>query len=278
MKNQIKTLENYSLIDLCKTGGLQDIYDISVNSANEVCNLSTTGGRKRQKSLAAQVAKSKVLFEKACRGFVQDKKAEIKSVVEPAEKEIRSFVKSMDELRDKTKEPVLAIERLESDELEAYEIAAQMVLDAEKAAREALHAAQAKIFAHMEAKEQHGEYKELKTPMEFAKFHFENKENQAGNFDSEKWLIEEEIEETEEERRAVELAVIDKHKAARFIMPSAKDLPAVAVDNPSIDFAELGAVEDLLKAVPELQNNKNIASEIISAIKNGKIGGVEWDK
>jgi anion-transporting ArsA/GET3 family ATPase len=264
MKNQLATLENYSLSDLCKTGGLQDIYDISADSVNEICDLSTTKGRKRQKSLAAQVASSKVLFEKACRGFVQDKKAEIKSVVEPAEKEIRSFVKSMDDLRDKTKQPVLDLERLESDELDAYEMAVQIVADNERAARDALHAQQAMTFAHMEGIIQNMEFDAPNiSGVDIAKFHCENK---GQVFDLEKFKAK---------------IVID------VLEQSAKDTAPVIVDhiiqhNPSIiahstsssEFAQMAAVEDLLKAVPSINGDQAVM--VIKAIKTGLVNCVEF--
>lgn len=273
MKSQITTLENYEIKDLCKTGGLQEIYDMAVDASNEICDLTTTKGRKRQKSLAAKVASSKVLFEKACRGYVQDKKAEIKNIVDPAEKEIRSFVKSMDELRDNTKAPVLALERKEADEIEAYEIVEKMREEQEQAAKQAEYEAQAKVTAHLEAIIQNMEFNGLYNPIDFAKFHFENKENMHGKFDAVKWQY-------DEDKKPLHIELIDHiiegpaiEEKPHFIMPSAIDLPSVSVDNPNIDFIVQGAAEDMHKHFPMV--DLNIALEICEAIKAGKIENIE---
>lgn len=259
----ISTLDNYKVSDLCKTGGLQEIYDLSEEAANEVCDLSTAKGRKRQKSLAAQVSSSKVLFEKACRGFVQAKKQEIKDIVEPAEKEIRMFVKAMDALRDKTKEPVLILEQKEKDEEEAYKIAEQMVIKAEKEAAERRYQEEAKITAHLEAIIQNLEYNSIcEDEMQLAKFHFENKENMQGKFDADQWKESKK----QEQEQAKEEA---KNKQEdRFVMPVIKTSASEIVD-----FVVLGAAEDMNKKVPAVSLDKCI--EICEAIKRGEILNIE---
>ena len=262
MKNQITTLENYEIKDLCKTGGLQSVYDMAVDASNEICDLTTTKGRKRQKSLAAKVSSSKALFEKACRGYVQDKKAEIKSIVDPAEKEIRSFVKSMDKLRDSTKAPVLALERKEADEVEAYELAEKMLEEQEQAAKQAEYEAQAKVTAHLEAIIQNMEFDLLDSDINRAKFHCENK---GQVFDLEFWKAKQEIEEMD----------IAAHDIAPFILENKPHfvMPGISVDNPDIDFIVQGAAEDMHKHFPMV--DLNIAVEICEAIKAGKIENIE---
>ena len=271
MKNQITTLENYKLVDLCKKGGLQDVYNLAVEAASEVCDLSTTTGRKRQKSLAAKVSSSKVLFEKACISFLQDEELRTKE----GRAEVKAFTKDMDKLRDSTKEQVLAIEAREKAELEAYEIAGQIVLDAEKAVQKAKHAEQALLFAHMEGKEQNMEFDQLETEQDRAKMHCENK---GQVFDLALWEASIIIEETE--KAWVSVA---KKEEPHFKMPSAVDLPAVTADKPQVapittttteNFAQMAAVEDLLKAVPELLGDTAVL--VIKAIAANKIGNVEF--
>jgi hypothetical protein len=270
MKNQITTLENYEIKDLCKTGGLQSVYDMSVDASNEICDLTTTKGRKRQKSLAAKVASSKVLFEKACRGYVQDKKAEIKNIVEPAEKEIRQFVKDMDKLRDNTKAPVLALERKEADEVEAYEIVDKMADEARDKARQAEYEAQAKVTAHLEAIIQNMEFDSLNIDASIAKFHCENK---GQVFDLEAWEQELDFKENIEPALVYvgntnEPAIEEK---PHFVMPLTQCIGRAI--RPSIDFIVQGAAEDIHKHFPMV--DLNIAVEICEAIKAGKIENIE---
>lgn len=168
----LTTLSNYSLPELCKTGGLQVIYDQSFAVVRtEIVDLTTPAGRKRQRSLAAGVSRSKTLFVKACRGHISVKEDEISD----AKKEIKIFESSMDQLRDDTKKLVIEIEAYNAAEEEAYAEDTQRQEEAEKAAQNKAYEAQALLFSHLEAIIQNMEFDALEFPEDVARMHCENK-------------------------------------------------------------------------------------------------------
>lgn len=254
MSNQLTTLENYQLADLCTTGGLQVIYEQAFTlSTTEITDLTTVAGRKRIKSLAAQVSSSKVLFEKACRGYV----AEQKVAITEAEKEIRTFVKSMDQLRDSTKQPALDSEAYLIAELEAYAESIQRQEDAEKAAQNALYEAQALLFSHLEAIIQNMEFDALKLPEDIAKTHCENK-GQVFDFelfDAEK-IVNDAKYIPEDHITSIVGHIIDKS----------------VVD--TIDYQRLAAEEAFIEHSGILPSQ---ACDILDAIIDGQIPGVTYE-
>ena len=267
MTTQIATqINGHSLVELCKTGGLQDIYQVAVDASNEIVDVRTKKGRTRARSLAAQVASSKTLFVKACRAHLADQKI----LILDGEKEIRDFVKAMDKLRDDTKEPAIMVERRLDAELKAYVIAGQMSIDAQRAAEDAKQEAMAMLFAHMEAKEQNRDFEDLNIDASIAKFHFENKERNIGKvFDSETWIKAQNFKEKMDNE---------------FVMPGYRDpdQPIITVqpfmiedtynsDSPS--FQTLAAAENMHTATGI---NEALALKLIEAIQAGKINSVEW--
>ncbi|MCU5775077.1 coiled-coil domain-containing protein [Winslowiella arboricola] len=94
--------------------GLDAYLEIIRQQVNEVPDLSTTKGRTRVASLAAQVSRSKTAIEKPGREYLK----RLKEAVKPAEVEIKRFVDACDELRDATRQPLTEWEA-EQDRLKA---------------------------------------------------------------------------------------------------------------------------------------------------------------
>lgn len=279
-------VDGHSLVELCKAGGLQDIYQIAVDGSNEVADVETKKGRTRARSLAAQVASSKTLFVKACRGHIQKQK----ELTLEGEKEIREFIKSMDTLRDNTKQPAIAVEERIQAELDAYAEAWRLQGIKEEAAQNLIDEERAMNYAHMEGVMQNHEFQDIFSDILKAEFHFNNKERNKGKcFDAEAWITVEKMKNNVDHDAIKSIA--DHINEQRFVIPGTnrhqrpqdEKVKPVTVQ-PVIsgicsygsggnNFQQLAAAENLHT---ELGINMELAGKIINSIVDGKINSVEW--
>lgn len=115
MSNELVALEvsenNYPKI-YC-AGGLDAFYEKAKAQVDgEVPDLSTTKGRKRIATLAADVSRSKTAVEAPGRAYNKH----LKSLPKIIDKELREFCDKMDKLRDDTREPLTAWEVIDKAE------------------------------------------------------------------------------------------------------------------------------------------------------------------
>ena len=260
--NQLKPITDYSLSELCKKGGLQDIYTIVHDSANsETPDLTTKKGRDRAKSLARTVSSSKVLFVDACTAHIQDMELQSKE----ARAELKTFIRDMDKLRDDTKEAALYAEMIIKCESEAYEIAIQILAEEEQAAKNAVYEAQAMENSQLMAVIQNMEFDNLKNKEEIAKFHFCNKESNKGiEFNEVVWCA------AQDKANNDVVVVVDKTPAPRFVMPEIKK-PTLPVQ--TTDFLTQAAAEELENHFTWLGGDDSVA--IIEAIRSGVFTHIE---
>jgi hypothetical protein len=98
-------------------GGLKQFLEHATKQATgEVPDLTTRKGRERIASLAAQVSKSKTAVEKPGRDYLK----RLKEMPKVVEAELREFVTKMDELRDKTRQPLTEWEAANDRRIDAH--------------------------------------------------------------------------------------------------------------------------------------------------------------
>ena len=266
--NQLKPITDYSLSELCKKGGLQDIYTIVHDSANsETPDLTTKKGRDRAKSLARTVSSSKVLFVDACTAHIQDMELQSKE----ARAELKTFIRDMDKLRDNTKEAALYTEMIIKCESEAYEIAIQILAEEEQTAKNAVYEAQAMENSQLMAVIQNMEFDNLKNKEEIAKFHFCNKESNKGiEFNEVDWCAEQDFKENIAPALVCVGGIEKETPAPRFVMPEIKK-PTLTVQ--TTDFLTQAAAEELENHFTWLGGDDSVA--IIEAIRSGVFTHIE---
>lgn len=99
------------------TGGLGRFLDaVTAEVTAEVPDLTTRKGRERIASLAAKVSKSKAAVEKPGRDYLK----RLKEMPKVVETELREFVTKMDELRDKTRQPLTEWEAANDRRIDAH--------------------------------------------------------------------------------------------------------------------------------------------------------------
>jgi hypothetical protein len=100
-----------------KADGLKPfIAHIKEQVCGEVPDLTTTKGRDRIKSLAAQVSRSKTAIEKPGRDYLKH----LKELPKTVEAELREFVRECDALRDEIRKPLTDWEEAEKERVEAH--------------------------------------------------------------------------------------------------------------------------------------------------------------
>lgn len=99
-------------------GGLQPFLEqVRQEVSTEVPDISTKKGRDRIASLAAKVSKSKVAVEKPGRDYLK----RLKEMPKVVEEELREFVRSMDTLRDETRQPLTEWEEAEESRVAMHQ-------------------------------------------------------------------------------------------------------------------------------------------------------------
>lgn len=107
-------------------GGLIQFFDaVKEEVSTQVPDLKTAKGRERIASLAAKVSKSKVAVEKPGREYLK----RLKEMPKVVEEELRTFVNSMDALRDETRKPLTDWEAAETARKDAHVDAVQAIHD-----------------------------------------------------------------------------------------------------------------------------------------------------
>jgi colicin import membrane protein len=138
-KTKLVNLEDVSMEKapvIYKAGGLDVYINLAKEQVDEVPDLTTAKGRKRIASLSASVSTSKVAVEKVGREYLKEIKAKPREI----EKELKKFVDAMNELRDKTRQPLTLWEEeqeqiriKEEEERQAEELKKQVESDHEMA-------------------------------------------------------------------------------------------------------------------------------------------------
>lgn len=270
MSNQLTTIEGHDLNELCKAGGLQGIFDLSKEASSEILDVTVKADRVRAKSLASKVSKSKTLFVKACRAHIGKKKEEIRE----AEKEIRGFESSMNNLRDERKAAALAFEEKEAQDALERERIAQEELEKERAEREQERLDNALLINHMDAIITNSEFDGMTQDIDIARFHCENK---GREFDAVSWQIDVDKKEAEEQERDFKENIAPAiEEPPRFVMPTAKSIPSVTVNEPETDYQALAAAEDLIKHVPSIAIDTALL--IVDVIDKGLIDSIVFER
>jgi hypothetical protein len=100
-----------------KGGLLPFLAQVRQEVSTEVPDISTKKGRDRIASLAAKVSKSKVAVEKPGRDYLK----RLKEMPKVVEEELREFVRSMDALRDETRQPLTEWEEAEESRVAMHQ-------------------------------------------------------------------------------------------------------------------------------------------------------------
>ncbi|WP_017445768.1 hypothetical protein [Gayadomonas joobiniege] len=109
---EIEAIDHSNAPQIFKKDGLASFLDhIREQVSGEVPDIETAAGRKRIKSLAAQVSRSKTAVEKPGREYLK----EIKALPKVVEAELREFVRACDALKEEVRKPLTDWENAEKE-------------------------------------------------------------------------------------------------------------------------------------------------------------------
>ncbi|MER2492350.1 hypothetical protein [Catenovulum sediminis] len=124
---EIDNIDQSKAPEIYKTGGLKPFIEhIREQVTGEVPNLETDAGRKRIKSLAAQVSRSKTAVEKPGREYLK----EIKALPKVVETELREFVRACDALKEEVRKPLTDWENAEKARVSDIQATISRIKDA----------------------------------------------------------------------------------------------------------------------------------------------------